>query len=229
MIWSLRASVAIAIAQLANLHFCAAADLQAVVLDAAGQPVPSVVLVATPINPVTPLRPAQSASAQTSGTNASPAIMDQINKEFVPEVLVIRAGTLVLFPNSDSVAHQVYSFSPAKRFALPLYRGRQYPPVAFDQPGIVTLGCNIHDHMVGYIVVTESPYFAQTDAQGRATLRTLPIGTYRISAWHPRFSEQVSEQSITVVDTLEMAITFHLSKSLRPSRRISNDRRIRDY
>src|SRR5262245_19236882 len=78
------------------------------------------------------------------------AVMDQMDRQFVPHVLVVPVGSQVVFPNSDSVAHQVYSFSPANKFQLPLYRGKPYPPVAFNREGVVTLGCNIHDQMRAY-------------------------------------------------------------------------------
>ncbi|HLK70966.1 MAG TPA: methylamine utilization protein, partial [Steroidobacteraceae bacterium] len=110
------------------------------------------------------------------------AVMDQVNRAFLPDLLVIPVGSTVTFPNSDTVSHQIYSFSPAKRFQLPLYRGTPYPPVHFDQAGVVTLGCNIHDEMVGYLLVTEAPYFGRTDAAGAWTLE-VPRGRYRISIW----------------------------------------------
>ncbi len=82
------------------------------------------------------------------------AVVDQVELTFVPDVTVIPVGSSVSFPNSDQVSHQVYSFSPTRRFQLPLYRGQPHAPVVFDQPGIVTLGCNIHDNMAAFIVVT---------------------------------------------------------------------------
>ena len=108
---------------------------------------------------------------------ASTAIMDQIEQRFLPFVLPVRVGTPVRFPNSDSVAHQVYSFSQPKRFELGLYRGKPHAPVVFDKPGIVVLGCNIHDKMVGYIYVTDAAYFGKTSGQGawRADGRTVPL------------------------------------------------------
>ena len=90
------------------------------------------------------------------------AVVDQVDKEFTPKVNAILVGTSVIFPNHDNVRHQVYSFSPAKRFELPLYAGVPAQPVVFDTPGVVVLGCNIHDWMVGYVYVSESPYFAKT-------------------------------------------------------------------
>ena len=94
------------------------------------------------------------------------AVMDQVNRAFAPDLLVIPVGSTVAFPNSDSVSHQIYSFSPAKRFQLPLYRGKPYPPVVFDQPGLVTLGCNIHDEMLAYVVVTDAPLYGPTNKTG---------------------------------------------------------------
>jgi hypothetical protein len=96
-------------------------------------------------------------------------------------------GTAVTFPNRDSVRHQVYSFSPAKRFELPLYTGVPQA-VTFDKPGVVILGCNIHDWMIGYVYVSESPYFAKTDAHGKAVLTDLPPRAYVLRVWHPQQS-----------------------------------------
>ncbi len=88
--------------------------------------------------------------------------MDQVNRQFSPYVLAIQTGTRVLFANNDSVAHQVYSFSPPKHFELALYHGKPREPVLFDRPGIVTVGCNIHDNMVGYLYITDAPWFGTT-------------------------------------------------------------------
>jgi plastocyanin len=203
---------------LATIPVCVAADLQARVEDADGRPIVDVVLIA---------KSAIATTARPAPTGAT-AIVDQLNKEFVPEILVVRTGTAILFPNSDAIAHQVYSFSPAKRFTLPLYRGRPYPPQIFDQAGIVTLGCNIHDHMVGYIVVTDSPYFAQSDEQGKARIKNLPSGDFEVSVWHPRFDEAVPDQRANVTNG-DVAMKFRLTKPMQSKRSTSKDRRIRDY
>jgi plastocyanin len=113
------------------------------------------------------------------------ALIDQINKEFVPLVSVIRVGTEVSFPNSDNIRHSIYSFSAPKPFTTKLYSGKQAPPVVFDKPGIVVLGCNIHDQMAAWIVVVDTPYFAKTSAAGTAALKGLPPGDYRVSVWYP--------------------------------------------
>ena len=145
------------------------------------------------------------------------SVMDQMHRMFVPEVVVVPVGSSVSFPNSDSVSHQIYSFSPAKRFQLPLYHGKPYPPVLFDQAGIVILGCNIHDWMIGYIDVTDAPFFGTTDAQG-AWSAQLPAGRYQITVWHPRMREEsptlIRELSIDAGD--RASLTLQLTKSLRP-------------
>ncbi len=144
------------------------------------------------------------------------SVMDQVNRMFMPEVVVIPVGSSVSFPNSDSVSHQIYSFSPAKRFQLPLYHGKPYPPVPFDHAGIVILGCNIHDWMIGYIDVTDAPFYGTTDARG-AWSAQLPAGRYQITVWHPRMREQsptlIRELSIDAAD--RASLTLQLTKPLR--------------
>lgn len=110
--------------------------------------------------------------------------IEQINKMFVPTVTVVQVGTQVKFPNRDEVRHHVYSFSPAKRFEIKLYAGTPADPVLFDKPGEVVLGCNIHDHMVGYVLVVDSQHFAKTARDGRARLDDVPAGEYEVNAWH---------------------------------------------
>ena len=114
----------------------------------------------------------------------SVAIMDQIHKTFVPHVLVIRQGQKVQFPNSDNIRHHVYSFSPAKTFEIQLYAGVPKAPLTFGKPGIVVLGCNIHDSMLGYIVVADSPIAGKAGADGKITL-DIPAGMTRLRLWHP--------------------------------------------
>ena len=111
-------------------------------------------------------------------------IVDQVNKTFVPGLLPIVVGTSVRFPNHDQIHHHVYSFSPAKTFELPLYKGEEAPAVLFDKVGVVKIGCNIHDWMSGVILVLPTARFAVTDAAGRFVLADLPAGTYTLAAWH---------------------------------------------
>jgi len=145
------------------------------------------------------------------------AVMDQVDRAFVPDVLVIPAGSTVEFPNSDSVSHQIYSFSAAKKFQLPLYRGKRYPPVLFEQVGFVTLGCNIHDSMLAYVLVTDAPYFGRTDSAGSWSV-DVPRGTYRITVWHPRMRESGElEREMTIGDGDRAALTVRLLKPLQPA------------
>ncbi|HEV8016977.1 MAG TPA: methylamine utilization protein [Steroidobacteraceae bacterium] len=146
------------------------------------------------------------------------AVMDQADRAFKPDLLVIPVGSTVEFPNSDSVSHQIYSFSPAKRFQLPLYRGKPYPPVHFDQPGVVTLGCNIHDQMLAYLLVTDAPWYGRSNEAG-AWSSDVPRGRYRVELWHPRLreGEQDLERELTVGDADRAELTVQLTKPLLPA------------
>lgn len=110
--------------------------------------------------------------------------IEQKDKNFIPLVSVIQTGTSVAFPNNDKVKHHAYSFSAPKQFELKLYSGKPSAPVLFDKPGTVVVGCNIHDQMVAYIHVVNTPYFAKTDAKGTARLSNLPTGKYTLKVWH---------------------------------------------
>ena len=144
------------------------------------------------------------------------AVMDQVDRAFVPDLLVIPVGSTVEFPNSDSVSHQIYSFSPAKRFQLPLYHGKPYPPTHFDQTGVVTLGCNIHDEMLAYLVVTNAPWYGRTDAAGSWNT-DLPQGRYRVSIWHPRMRDDEQARELTVADSDRAQLSVRLAKALQPA------------
>lgn len=104
---------------------------------------------------------------------------------FVPALLPIRVGTKVEFPNLDDTYHNIFSYSPAKRFDLGRYRPdeRPVPAQVFDKPGLVTLRCDIHEHMRGLILVLSTPYFAMTDTDGHFRLSGLPAGHYTLKAW----------------------------------------------
>ena len=142
--------------------------------------------------------------------------MDQRDKQFAPRLVVIQTGTSVNFPNFDTVRHHVYSFSSAKSFEIKLYTGRPSAPVTFDKPGTATLGCNIHDRMVGWILVVDTPYYAQApeggpgeggaasaSSPGRALLQSVPPGNYKLRVWHPRLAPGAAahEQALVVPST----------------------------
>ncbi|MBD8525766.1 methylamine utilization protein [Pseudoxanthomonas sp. CAU 1598] len=137
-------------------------------------------------------------------------VVDQIGSQFVPRVTAVQVGTAVDFPNSDQTRHQVYSFSPAKRFSLPLYSGTPPEPVLFDQPGVVSLGCNIHDWMQGYIVVVDTPYFAVTDASGAAIIEA-PVGHYTLEVWHERLLGDASQNIELSAGEVRLPLSIELS------------------
>jgi plastocyanin len=138
------------------------------------------------------------------------AVIDQINKKFVPRISIVRTGTSIVFPNSDRIRHQVYSFSTPNVFTLKLYAGSPAAPVAFEHPGLVVLGCNIHDQMVAFVGVVDSPYFAKIPASGASTLN-LPIGRYRMRVWHPNETSAVASQTVTVATApLTIPVTMEL-------------------
>lgn len=151
---------------------------------------------------------------------AGKAVMDQRNTAFEPGVLVIEAGTAVSFPNSDTVRHQVYSFSPAKSFELPLYSGTPPEPVVFDEPGVVVVGCNIHDWMIGWIVVLDTPHHARSDADGLARLQ-VPDGEYRLHAWHARLAGDVVVREVAVPGD---SVSLSLALGPPPPERRGSDR-----
>lgn len=129
--------------------------------------------------------------------------IEQKGRQFNPQVSVVQAGTQINFPNKDKVRHHVYSFSPAKKFELKLYSGVPANPVLFDKAGTVVLGCNIHDTMLAYIHIVDTPYFAKTDANGMAKLSNLPEDSYELKVWHYALQNEnkPAQQAITIKAT----------------------------
>lgn len=174
------------------------------VTEANGIPVKDVVLTLTPLLPLEtpPTRPEK------------PAIMNQIDKQFAPHVLVVRSGTDISFPNADNLFHHVYSFSPTKQFELKLYKEFTADPLRFEQAGIVDIGCNIHDWMLGYIVVSDSPFYGKTNEEGILDI-TLPVGEYDIMTWHPQLPElrlfDSASLNVTAAEKYEFKIDSVLS------------------
>jgi plastocyanin len=161
----------------------------------------------------------KSVDAGRSTAPALDAVMDQLDRRFVPDVLVVPVGSRVTFPNSDPISHQVYSFSPIRRFQLPLYRGKPYPPVDFPQAGIATLGCNIHDEMRAYIVVTDGQHYGRTDSNGVWRATAVRPGAYMLNLWHPRLREPqgVLEQRVEITAEGDVQqLTVRAAAALRP-------------
>lgn len=146
------------------------------------------------------------------------AHVDQRKRQFVPYILAVQTGTRVSFPNADPINHHVYSFSAAKRFELRLQKSSEAPQeVLFDKPGLVTLGCNIHDWMLGFVLVLDSPWFVQTDARGLARIDYTPSAGQRLHLWHPRIADAPAQ----LVRALDGAgpVNWQLVAPLRPDPR----------
>lgn len=165
--------------------------------------------------------------AAAAAVKPKSAVIDQVSKQFVPLVTIVPVGSEIRFPNSDNIRHDVYSFSPAKRFELPLYSGQKAPPVLFDKPGVVTLGCNIHDWMLAYVVVVDSPYYGMTGRDGQVTL-TAPAGHYRMEVWHANLpvGSLPVEQDVVVSEELS-SLDVPLTLIARPSAREPRNDKLR--
>ncbi len=159
----------------------------------------------------------ESAQARRQVRPLEGAEMGQAGKQFVPQVLVVTTGTEVNFPNRDTVRHHVYSFSPVRKFELKLYIGTPAKPVLFDQPGIAVLGCNIHDQMVGWIVIVDTPYFGRTGEKGQLVLVKLPAGSYRLRSWHAGLpvGAPALDQAVTVPAEGQLTVTLRMA-GVRP-------------
>jgi plastocyanin len=185
----------------------AAADLQIRVLQANGKPLPGAVVTVHALG----------------GHVAAPAplqaVMDQVDLAFSPDLLVIPVGSTVSFPNKDKTGHEVYSFSSPHPFKLGLYRGKPYPPEHFDQAGLVTLGCNIHDAMLAYILVTDAPYYGRTDGGGAWVQPDVARGRYRVEVWNPRLQEpgQLLQREIDVEGGEHVTAELRAAHALRPA------------
>lgn len=190
---------------LSLLATASAGDLSVAVRDQEGKPVRDAVVYALPV------------SGQPASRRASGEIV-QRNKQFMPYVSAVQAGSRVQFPNQDTVKHHVYSFSPAKKFELPLYAGTPAEPITFDTPGLVTLGCNIHDWMIAYILVVPTPWFRVTDASGTAQLRDLPAGNYDVEIWQPRLKNSSSRPRQRIALQTDAAVNFQVD--LKPDFRL---------
>jgi len=171
-----------------------AATIAVLVKDASGAPLEDAIAWAVPKAPV--------------ASRPKAAAVEQIGKTFVPLVTVVQAGAPITFPNRDDTRHHVYSFSPAKVFEIKLYAGTPSAPIVFDKPGDVVLGCNIHDNMIGYIYVVDSPFFGKAAADGAVRLEGLPPGDYTLRAWHYAQAAAAAPQALTVHGDEAIDATF---------------------
>ncbi|MCX7512218.1 methylamine utilization protein [Frateuria sp. STR12] len=171
-----------------------------------------------------------SATAAT-GVAAAPVTryVDQRDETFIPYVQVVRPGDRVVFRNSDGTRHHVYSFSDAKAFELLLHPGESSPPLTLDKAGLVAIGCNIHDHMIAYLLV--SPARARvTPSQGQVVFAHLPSGKYTVTVWHPQLRPgQAPPSEVKILATEADAQRADFALSLIPDPRELSDREHVDY
>lgn len=184
-----------------------AGEIRVEVRDPKGSPVADAVASLTPLDTAPAVKPP-----------AEPVAVVQEGEEFRPHVTAVIVGTRVTFPNRDAVQHHVFSVSRAKKFDLPLYRGEPREPVLFDQPGVVGLGCNIHDWMAAYVVVVATPHFARSGDDGAALITGVPPGRHRLEVWHPRV-KAVLTREVTVegagATTQVIALTLGVDRRVR--------------
>ena len=201
--------ILVAVLMVARTAQASAGELHALVKDQNGKPIEDAVVLATPLDGKNVPLPRQARNE-----------MDQIDKEYVPHVKVVTAGSKVYFPNKDNIRHHVYSFSPAKVFELPLYSGTPAAPVLFDKTGQVTLGCNIHDWMLGYIYVADTPFFGKSAKDGRILIPDVPDGEYSVRVWHPdmKGTEESTLRKVTLDATQAANMEWQLT--LKPVFRI---------
>lgn len=172
-----------------------AGDLTISVRDAAGRPVRDAVVTVHPAAGV-PRGPIRFPWALR---------MAQQDIQFQPYVLIVPVGGTVAFPNLDRVRHQVYSFSRGARFELELYGRDETRSHTFTTAGVAAIGCNIHDGMLAYIRIVDTPWAMKTDASGDAVVRGVPAGGATLRVWHPRLAGRGNEISQTLTITAASA------------------------
>ncbi|MCU0793782.1 MAG: hypothetical protein MUE42_13245 [Opitutaceae bacterium] len=204
-----RRLLALFLAGLLALPALRAAEHTLTLADSRGRPVADAVVSLHPLDQPAP--PAAQPAPEIT--------IAQRDSEFVPLVTAVRVGTAVRFPNEDKIQHQVYSLSAAKRFEVPLHSGATAPAIALDQPGVVAVGCNIHDWMRSFVVVLDTPWFAISGRDGVARV-SAPPGRYRREIWHFRLAAPlVTEITLTDDDAATEAVSLTLRRDRHPARR----------
>lgn len=176
-----------------------AADLTLSVRSPSGQPIPNAVVTVH----------VQGGAGVSGAKLGWPSEMVQRDLKFDPFVLIVPVGATVSFPNQDKVRHHVYSFSAVKRFELKLYGQGESRSVTFDKAGAAAVGCNIHDGMVGFIKVVDTPFAAKTGGSGEVVLRNLPAGAATVRVWHPYMKgvEITRSLSLPAAGAVRQAVT----------------------
>ncbi len=190
-----------------------AASVDFKLVDARGHPVPDAVVSLVPLDPAAP----------ATAASRRPVEIEQVKQEFLPYVTPVLVGTTVSFPNRDTEQHHVYSLSDAKKFEFPLYKPGMAEKVVFDRPGVVAIGCNVHDWMIAYVVVLETPLFAKSDDDGAARVADVPPGHYRAEVWQPRLDKPATREVTIAADSpAPLAFTLPLKRDLRIHRPVES-------
>ena len=145
-----------------------------------------------------------------------PFMVAQQDISFRPFVSIVPVGAEVLFPNRDRVRHHVYSFSKPKKFELRLYGREETRTVKFDQPGIVALGCNIHDRMSAFIDVVDTPFAARSGDDGRAVIADVPATAGTLTIWHPYLKGAPVVRALPARPEWREAATLDLRAAVAP-------------
>lgn len=175
------------------------------VQDAAGKVLPDTVIYVEP------------EGGAAAGKGQSNAEIEQKGLKFMPLVSVVQTGSKVFFPNNDKVRHHIYSFSPAHKFDQKLYSGQSAAPQVFDKAGTVVLGCNIHDKMLAYVKVVDTPYFAKTDGAGAARIELPAGGKYVVKAWHYNTVGGATPEQVLTVKAGEPLATAVFKLPMKPT------------
>jgi plastocyanin len=172
--------------------------------DAAGKPLADVVLSAEP------------EAGVALPKNPKSVQIEQRGLKFIPLVSVVQAGSQISFPNNDKVRHHIYSFSPAKKFDQKLYSGVAAAAQVFDKAGTVVLGCNIHDRMIAYVKVLDTPFFAKSDADGIAHIDLPAAGKYTLKAWHFNMATGALAEQVVAVKAGEAFTPAGFRLAMKP-------------
>jgi plastocyanin len=152
-------------------------------------------------------------------------VIDQKDETFLPYLEVFRTGDTVVFRNSDRTRHHVYSFAAARQFEFVLMPGESSQPLLLDKPGVVAVGCNIHDQMITYLYVSDAPFVARSGEDGHARIGDLPPGTFDVRAWQPLLRPGGPDNAQTVtMQTDGDAKTLAFALHLMPDPRMKADR-----
>jgi plastocyanin len=195
------------------------AEVKMQVLDVEGNPVSNAVVSLPRIKEFKPELHAVSSETESESETEQVAVMDQVDSQFSPQVLIVKSGQAVIFPNSDQVRHHVYSFSKPNDFEIRLYSGNQAEPLRFEHSGIVVLGCNIHDQMVGYLYVQDDEIARISDQDGYVVFDeelSASVQDQAVNVWHSQLSSNKTERLSQVLTEKNKDAVWILKLDLIP-------------